>query len=105
MQDDVGQMTEAEARAELARLAELLAAANAAYHRDDAPEISDAEYDGLKRRNAALEAAFPALRRADSPSWTSCGPSRKTTSIARWAARIASGSSSGIECTVSGWYA
>ena len=68
MQDDVGQMTEAEARAELARLAELLAAANAAYHRDDAPEISDADYDALKRRNAALEVAFPALKRSDSPS-------------------------------------
>ncbi|MDV4144100.1 NAD-dependent DNA ligase LigA [Shimia sp. FJ5] len=61
-------MSETEVRAELARLAELLGRANQAYHREDAPEISDAEYDALKLRNAALEAAFPALKRADSPS-------------------------------------
>jgi len=64
----VDDLTEAEARAELARLAELLAAANTAYHGADAPEISDADYDALKRRNAAIEARFPALKRADSPS-------------------------------------
>ena len=61
-------LTEEEARAELARLAEAIAAANIAYHRLDAPEISDAEYDALKRRNAAIEARFPALKRPDSPS-------------------------------------
>ncbi|MBL9056782.1 MAG: NAD-dependent DNA ligase LigA, partial [Rhodobacteraceae bacterium] len=61
-------MNEAEARAELARLAAALAQANTAYHMLDAPEISDAEYDALKRRNAAVEAAFPALKRSDSPS-------------------------------------
>lgn len=61
-------LTEAEARAELARLAEAIAAANIAYHTLDAPEISDADYDGLKRRNAAIEARFPSLVRADSPS-------------------------------------
>ncbi|MFN6924175.1 MAG: NAD-dependent DNA ligase LigA [Tabrizicola sp.] len=61
-------LTEDEARAELARLAEAIAAANIAYHRLDAPEISDAEYDALKRRNAAIEARFPALKRPDSPS-------------------------------------
>lgn len=64
----VEDLTEAEARVELARLAELLAAANTAYHGVDAPEISDADYDALKRRNAAIEARFPALKRADSPS-------------------------------------
>lgn len=64
----VDQMTEAEARAELAALAEAIARANRAYHTLDAPEISDAGYDALKRRNAAIEAAFPALKRADSPS-------------------------------------
>ncbi|CAM4176567.1 NAD-dependent DNA ligase LigA [Palleronia rufa] len=53
---------------ELERLAGLIAAANAAYHRDDAPELSDAEYDRLKRRNAAIEARFPDLKRDDSPS-------------------------------------
>ena len=64
----VDQLTEAEARAELARLARAIAAANRAYHTLDAPEISDADYDALKRRNAAIEARFPALKRADSPS-------------------------------------
>jgi DNA ligase (NAD+) len=64
----VDTLSEAEARAELADLAARLAAANAAYHTNDAPEITDADYDALKQRNAALEAAFPALKRADSPS-------------------------------------
>ncbi len=62
------ELTEEGARAELARLAEALSAANRAYHTEDAPEISDADYDALKRRNAAIEARFPALKRADSPS-------------------------------------
>ncbi|WP_054304429.1 NAD-dependent DNA ligase LigA [Gemmobacter sp. LW-1] len=64
----VDRMTEAEAQAELARLAEAIARANEAYHRQDAPEISDADYDALKRRNLEIEAQFPALKRADSPS-------------------------------------
>ena len=64
----IDKLTEAEARAELAHLAEVLAAANRAYHTLDAPEISDAEYDALKQRNAAIEARFPALKRVDSPS-------------------------------------
>jgi DNA ligase (NAD+) len=61
-------LTEDEARGELARLAEAIGAANRAYHTLDAPELSDAEYDALKRRNAAIEAQFPGLKRADSPS-------------------------------------
>ena len=65
---DVGQLSEAEARLELARLAGEIAAANEAYHRLDAPEISDADYDALKRRNAEIEARFPHLKRGDSPS-------------------------------------
>lgn len=64
----IDKLTEAEARAELAHLAEVLAAANRAYHTLDAPEISDAHYDALKQRNAAIEARFPALKRVDSPS-------------------------------------
>ncbi|MDO9637458.1 MAG: NAD-dependent DNA ligase LigA [Pseudotabrizicola sp.] len=64
----VDQLTEDQARSELARLAAVLAGANRAYHTLDAPEISDAEYDVLKQRNAAIEARFPGLKRADSPS-------------------------------------
>ncbi|CUJ23788.1 NAD-dependent DNA ligase LigA [Cognatishimia activa] len=65
---DINQLSADEAKAELAQLAQVLGAANDAYHTKDAPEISDAEYDRLKRRNAAIEAAFPDLKRADSPS-------------------------------------
>lgn len=61
-------LTKREARDELARLAKAIVAANTAYHTLDAPEIPDAEYDALKRRNAAIEARFPALKRVDSPS-------------------------------------
>ncbi len=57
-----------QAARELAWLAKQLTAANTAYHRDDAPEISDADYDALKKRNLAIEAAFPDLKRPDSPS-------------------------------------
>ncbi|MEC3860212.1 NAD-dependent DNA ligase LigA [Mesobacterium sp. TK19101] len=57
-----------QATAELARLAHLLARANEAYHGQDAPEISDADYDRLKKRNAAIEDRFPELKRDDSPS-------------------------------------
>ena len=61
-------LTEADAAAELARLAGEVARHNRLYHGEDAPEISDADYDALVRRNAELEAAFPHLVRADSPS-------------------------------------
>ncbi|TCP63405.1 DNA ligase (NAD+) [Rhodovulum bhavnagarense] len=61
-------LTEDEARAELARLAKVIAQADAAYHQMDAPEMTDAAYDALKRRNAVIEARFPGLKRADSPS-------------------------------------
>ena len=65
---DIEALTPQEAEAELARLSTVLEAANTAYHRDDAPEISDADYDAFKRRNAAIEARFPQLKRSDSPS-------------------------------------
>ena len=68
--DDIDSLTEDAAAAELARLADILARADAAYHRDDAPEMSDAEYDRLKARNRAIEDRFPHLKRADSPSDT-----------------------------------
>jgi DNA ligase (NAD+) len=61
-------LNEAEAKARLEELAEALGEADRAYHQADAPVLSDAEYDALKRENAALEARFPHLKRADSPS-------------------------------------
>ncbi|HEY0414603.1 MAG TPA: NAD-dependent DNA ligase LigA [Allosphingosinicella sp.] len=60
--------TESEAAAELERFAREIAHHNRLYHADDAPEISDAEYDALIRRNRELEAQFPHLVREDSPS-------------------------------------
>ena len=61
-------LTEADAAAELARLAAEIARHDRAYHQRDAPEITDAEYDALRARNAAIEARFPRLIRPDSPS-------------------------------------
>lgn len=61
-------LNEADAANELMRLARQIAHHNRRYHAEDAPEISDAEYDALVRRNAEIEAAFPHLIRADSPS-------------------------------------
>ncbi len=61
-------LDEAAAKARLAELATALGAANAAYYQDDAPDLSDAEYDALKRENAAIEARFPELKRDDSPT-------------------------------------
>ena len=61
-------MSQAQAAARLAELASQLAQANTAYFQGDAPELTDADYDALKRENAALEAAFPHLKRSDSPS-------------------------------------
>ena len=70
MQDapSVDKLTEEEARAELAHLAEVLLRADLEYHAGDDQQLDDAEYDLLKRRNAAIEARFAHLKRADSPS-------------------------------------
>ena len=67
-QDDIGALDEAAAAGELERLAREIAGHDAAYYRQDAPAVSDAEYDALKARNAAIEARFPHLVRPDSPS-------------------------------------
>lgn len=61
-------LSEADAANELMRLARAIAKHDRLYHAEDSPEISDAEYDALVRRNAELEAAFPHLIREDSPS-------------------------------------
>jgi DNA ligase (NAD+) len=60
-------LNEAEAAAELTRLADELAAHDLRY-RDEAPTISDGEYDALKRRNSDIEERFPHLVRENSPS-------------------------------------
>jgi DNA ligase (NAD+) len=62
------ELTEAEAANRLMRLAKEIARHDKLYHNQDAPEISDAEYDALVRENRELEARFPQLVRADSPS-------------------------------------
>src|SRR5690349_17634536 len=64
----VDQLTESAAREELDRLAAELARHDALYHRQDAPEISDGEYDALKRRARDIEERFPALTTPASPS-------------------------------------
>ena len=64
----VDSLTELEAEAELAVLAAEIAAHDRRYFQEDAPTISDAAYDALVKRNAAIEVRFPALVREDSPS-------------------------------------
>ena len=64
----VENLTELEAVAELGFLAEEIARHDTAYHQNDQPVISDADYDALRRRNDELEAHFPHLVRPDSPS-------------------------------------
>ncbi|HEX4570166.1 MAG TPA: NAD-dependent DNA ligase LigA [Dongiaceae bacterium] len=64
----VEKLTKTEAKKALAELAAEIAHHSELYHQKDAPEISDAAYDALVQRNQAIEARFPELKRADSPS-------------------------------------
>ncbi|MFY8139208.1 MAG: NAD-dependent DNA ligase LigA, partial [Caulobacter sp.] len=61
-------LSAAEAETELARLSAELARHDALYHAEDAPEISDADYDALKRRALGIEELFPDLTSPASPS-------------------------------------
>ena len=64
----VADLTAAEAKSELVRLAHDIQRHDALYYRQDAPEISDAAYDALRLRNSEIEARFPDFVRADSPT-------------------------------------
>ncbi len=64
----VESLDEKAAAAELARLAAEIAHHDALYYGKDRPQISDAEYDALRRRNLAIEQRFPELVREDLPS-------------------------------------
>jgi DNA ligase (NAD+) len=64
----MAEMNEAQAAKELEELAKDIAKYDKAYHEKDAPLVTDAEYDALRRRNAELEALYPNLIREDSPS-------------------------------------
>ena len=78
----VDQLEADEAKAELTYLAEEIAEADRLYHREDAPVLSDGQYDALRRRNSALELRFPTLRREDSPTFrVGAAPSEKFSKI------------------------
>ena len=64
----IEELTAAEAAAELDRLATEIGRHDRLYYLDSAPDIADADYDELRRRNQSIEARFPDLQRADSPS-------------------------------------
>ena len=64
----VEQLTPEQAKQELARLAADIVNHDQSYYQNDAPTVSDADYDALRRRNQDIEARFPDLVRADSPS-------------------------------------
>ena len=72
-----------DAKVEIARLSAEIAGHDLAYHRDDAPVVSDADYDALKRRLMALEAAFPNLAQPDSPTQTTGAAPSETFSKVR----------------------
>ena len=64
----VAKLDQSQARDDLMDLGQVIIRANTAYHSNDAPEISDSEYDQLRKRLLAIEARFPSLKSPDSPS-------------------------------------
>ncbi len=83
-------LSKEQAKAELERLKSLIEAANRKYYSKDAPDISDAEYDALKQRNLAIEARFPDLKLAESPSEQIGAPVSETFSKIRHEVRMLS---------------
>src|ERR1700704_3211106 len=65
---DVATLTKAQAKVELKRLALEIESHDRYYYQDDAPKISDADYDALRQRFNAIEARFPEFVASDSPS-------------------------------------
>ena len=76
-------LTPAAAKRELARLAQEIARHDRLYYVDSSPELLDADYDALRRRNEAIEARFPDLKRADSPSERVGAPPPPSSSFAK----------------------
>jgi DNA ligase (NAD+) len=64
----VEELTSEQAKAELKRLADEIVRLDKAYYQNDAPLLTDAEYDDVRRRNEAIEGHFPELKLAESPS-------------------------------------
>ncbi len=94
--DDVteidGSLDEAAAALELEQLAHEIAEHDRRYHQDDAPTISDGDYDRLRQRNEALESHFPDLVRADSPSRrVGSAPSEKFAKVTHAVAMVSLG--------------
>src|SRR3979490_3434268 len=65
---DVDTLSKAQAKVELKRLALEIESHDKHYYQDDAPKISDAEYDALRQRINAIEARFPELVTSESPT-------------------------------------
>lgn len=86
----VDKLSRDEAVQELARLKLLLLEANRKYYTQDAPDISDADYDAAKRRNQAIESRFPELKHSDSPSDQVGAPVSETFSKVQHAVRMLS---------------
>src|ERR1700737_2685184 len=65
---DLAKLTKAQAKGELMRLARKHEGHDKRYYQDDAPSVTDAEYDALRQRFNAIEKRFPEFVTSDSPS-------------------------------------